>query len=289
MNLYKEQILKHSLKGQRRAHHKYLYIDENGRYVYPEDVKNTAKNVANATATAAGTIAKKGLSDLKDKASNTINEKKQLLKDKKYVRDSKQKKSDSHETLVSKHPYAKQIQQLTSAHQTSTKRTGNGLYDYGKYGLGLYDSVERKEAPSVEKQKQKTKARATEKRTEAGVEAARARKEKKDIDSKYGREALIKSALDRGERDFREKRYAIAQEYDHMDRTEKAIKKQAQKRFAAKQKYASEQAENERRKAAPTLSKEYRDTRGWAPSIEEQIEKTRKRKKVKYVKSLYNH
>ena len=40
MNLYKEKILQHNLKGQRRAHHKYLYIDENGRYVYPEDVKS---------------------------------------------------------------------------------------------------------------------------------------------------------------------------------------------------------------------------------------------------------
>ena len=44
MNLYKEKILKHSLKGQRRANHKYLYIDENGRYVYPEDVSK-ANNI----------------------------------------------------------------------------------------------------------------------------------------------------------------------------------------------------------------------------------------------------
>lgn len=37
------RYLSHTL-GQRRAHHKYLYIDENGRYVYPEDVVGKAKN-----------------------------------------------------------------------------------------------------------------------------------------------------------------------------------------------------------------------------------------------------
>lgn len=151
MNLYKREIYKKSLQHAERRNHKYLY-KIGDRYIYPEDVAGKAKSMASnigSMATAAGTAAKTKASSLKEKASNTINEKKQLLKDKKYVRDSKQKKSDSYETLVSKHPYARQIQQLTSAHQTATKRTDNGLYD----------SVERKEAPNVEKQKQKTKQR----------------------------------------------------------------------------------------------------------------------------------
>ena len=39
MNLYQEYIYRNSLQhGERRRNHKYLYIDSNGRYVYPEDV-----------------------------------------------------------------------------------------------------------------------------------------------------------------------------------------------------------------------------------------------------------
>ena len=45
--------LEHSAKGDTWENHKYLYIDANGRYIYPEDVrqmgvKGTAKNLAGA-------------------------------------------------------------------------------------------------------------------------------------------------------------------------------------------------------------------------------------------------
>ena len=50
MNLYKEKMLKHSsLKGKRRANHKYLYIDENGRYIYPDDVKKSGGHSSGGT------------------------------------------------------------------------------------------------------------------------------------------------------------------------------------------------------------------------------------------------
>ena len=43
MNLYQEQIykshLEHSMPRNPRKNHKYLYIDQNGRYIYAEDLK----------------------------------------------------------------------------------------------------------------------------------------------------------------------------------------------------------------------------------------------------------
>ena len=48
MNLYKKNILKHVMPMNPRRHHKYLYIDANGNYVYPEDVAKKAGNKAKA-------------------------------------------------------------------------------------------------------------------------------------------------------------------------------------------------------------------------------------------------
>ena len=46
MNLYKKNILKHVMPMNPRRHHKYLYIDANGNYVYPKDVAKKAGNKA---------------------------------------------------------------------------------------------------------------------------------------------------------------------------------------------------------------------------------------------------
>ena len=50
MNLYQKEVyrshLEHALPRNPRRDHKYLYIDENGRYVYPEDVAKGAVNKA---------------------------------------------------------------------------------------------------------------------------------------------------------------------------------------------------------------------------------------------------
>ena len=46
MNLYKKNMLKHVMPMNPRRHHKYLYIDANGNYVYPEDVAKKAGNKA---------------------------------------------------------------------------------------------------------------------------------------------------------------------------------------------------------------------------------------------------
>lgn len=44
--------LEHSQKGQTWGKHKYLYITETGRYVYPEDLQNGAKNLGNKASAA---------------------------------------------------------------------------------------------------------------------------------------------------------------------------------------------------------------------------------------------
>lgn len=46
MNLYKKNILKYVMPMSPRRHHKYLYIDANGNYVYPKDVAKKAGNKA---------------------------------------------------------------------------------------------------------------------------------------------------------------------------------------------------------------------------------------------------
>ena len=71
MNLYKRMMYKNSLQhGQKWRDHKYLYIDENGRYVYPEDVKNKAVNNIRTYKNAAGMM-------LNDGQQNEINRRKE--------------------------------------------------------------------------------------------------------------------------------------------------------------------------------------------------------------------
>lgn len=85
MNLYKKEIYKKSLQhGQKWRDHKYLYIDANGNYVYPDDVKNKAAGALNN--------AKSGLqkfgSDMKKsyEAGKAVGT--QYAKDRKFVKSS---------------------------------------------------------------------------------------------------------------------------------------------------------------------------------------------------------
>ncbi len=84
MNLYKAKILKHTMPRNPRRNHKYLYIDANGNYVYPEDVKNKAAGALNN--------AKSGLqkfgSDMKKsyEAGKAVGT--QYAKDRKFVKNS---------------------------------------------------------------------------------------------------------------------------------------------------------------------------------------------------------
>ena len=84
MNLYKRKIYKKSLQhGLKWRNHKYLYIDANGNYVYPEDVKNKAKSTANTVgnlATATGIAAKTGASNLLNRTGSALNKKKAELR-----------------------------------------------------------------------------------------------------------------------------------------------------------------------------------------------------------------
>ena len=306
MNLYKEQMLKHGVEWRK---HKYIRKEGN-RYIYPEDVKNKAtaaaniaENLTKGAATAAGTK----LSNMKDKATSIIADQKQNLKDKKYVRDSKPKRNDSHETLVSKHPYARQIQQLTSAHQTATERTGNGLYSSGRNGENNHH-----EAPGVDEQKEKTKqrkqaaidAKSEDQRKSAHIGSDH-RRTTEELYWQMERTAKRKKAKEQNKKKeddqirsahnnytIRERRKVFPSGADapslEKEKNKTAYRKWKEKSYP-KQKYSANQAESERQQAAPTLSKEYRDAMGYAPSLDEQIEKTKKRKKVKYVKSLYNN
>ena len=321
MNLYKEKILSHSLKGQRRAHHKYLYIDENGRYVYPEDVKNkvtgaanTAGNVAKGAATATGIA----VSNMKDKASKAIADQKQKFKDKKFVKESeKLKKKDVADEYgsydkwlkeVNKHNAAtdkgKLVNQINSAHARST--VGGGLH------LLSYQKGEHGTTENLEKQKEKTKQRkqaardvkseAQRKSAHAGYEADRrkfpeggsteeleiqkektaARKRSQQMSNSQRKSAHAGYEADR-------KKFPEGGSTEELERQKRktALRKWDKNKNYSKQKYSANQAESERHKAAPTLSKDYRDAMGYAPSLDKQIEKTRKRRKAKQVRALY--
>lgn len=63
MNLFNEAIyknhLEHTAAGTKWGKHKYLYITPSGRYVYPEDVQNGAKNAGSKIGSAANNVGQK--------------------------------------------------------------------------------------------------------------------------------------------------------------------------------------------------------------------------------------
>lgn len=63
MNLFNEAIyknhLEHTAEGTKWGKHKYLYITPSGRYVYPEDVQNGAKNAGSKINNAANNVGQK--------------------------------------------------------------------------------------------------------------------------------------------------------------------------------------------------------------------------------------
>lgn len=86
--------------GMKWKNHKYLYIDANGKYVYPEDVAKNAK----------------------DKVSSAAKDLKTKLKDKKFKWDSKHRKYGNLGEANANTQAGKKINQLTSAHQEGTKK-----------------------------------------------------------------------------------------------------------------------------------------------------------------------
>ncbi len=140
MNLYKEKMLKHSsLKGHRRAHHKYLYIDANGRYIYPEDVP-------------------KGTTGIQQHHAQVLSDRRQAKKDKAYVERRERAERFFNETDREKNK--RTTQQLLKAHQNSTKPKGLFGDKYGEYEYRNPEKVEfdRK----IQKNEQKYAARRSE-------------------------------------------------------------------------------------------------------------------------------
>ena len=116
----KAGAMAHGQAGQRWSKHKYLYIDSNGRYVYPEDAANNTK----------------------DKVSSAAKDLKTKLKDKKYKWDSKHK--NKYNMHLSN--YDKETDQILSAHKGAT---GEHYFDH-------YDPVnlrKNKQAAFTRKQK----------------------------------------------------------------------------------------------------------------------------------------
>ena len=104
MNLYKKKIykshLQHGAIGQKWKNHKYLYIDENGNYVYPEDVANGAKQKVSG----AGNKVKKLLNDLKPRTETHMNGKIVNTPQEKYdaVYGKPGKKEDRNSVIIKK-------------------------------------------------------------------------------------------------------------------------------------------------------------------------------------------
>ena len=326
MNLYKREIYKSQLQhGLEWKKHKYLYKDANGNYVYPEDVKNKAKgatNTAGYVARGAITAAGTALSNMKDKASNAIADQKQNLKDKKYVRDSKQKRSDSRETLISKHPHVKKNSQLFSAHQTAVEKRQESLYSPDWHAKTGYLS-----APGVKEQIQKTDKRKEEaankaflaerkkinqqrKSAHAGYEADKklfpeggsteeleiqkdktAARKKAKAQAKQRVDAQRKSAHVGYEAD--RKKFPEGGSTEELEKQkEKTRQRKWKEKSYPKQKYSADQAERERSGRYYETWKESKDNNnGYAASpwaLNREIENTKKRKKAKQVRALYN-
>lgn len=322
MNLYKEQMLKHGVEWRK---HKYIRKEGN-RYIYPEDVKNkatAAANIAENLTKGAATVAGTKLSNMKDKATSAIADQKQKSKDREFVTgdktlvDKAKRKLGMTKTLG--RDANKETAQLTNAHQRSTRV--NPFGDSFYYARGKDNDVVdvSNKGNSVEKQKKKTeqrkqaainvKSEAQRKSAHAGYEADKklfpeggstdelewqkertaARKKVKEQTKKKEKDQ-IRSAHQ--QHTIRERRKSLpgpaAAPSLEQKKKETEYRKWKEKQYP-KQKYSADQTENERHKAAPTLSKDYRDAMGYAPSLDEQIEKTKKRKKVKYVRSLYNN
>lgn len=207
MNLWQREMykshLEHGAKGQRAAHHKYLYIDANGRYVYPEDVAGKAKSA---------------VSNAGERASNFITDQKQKIKDKKFIRESNKLKKhdiadeyDSYEEWlknVQKHNAAtdkgKQNQQINSAHNKSTINVGSHLISYQKGDHGT--------TKELDKQKEKTVKRNrsyNEKAKDAGFQAEQERRQATiDARNTRDRDSSEYANLAKAERDTAERKKA---------------------------------------------------------------------------------
>ena len=106
------RYLSHAL-GQRRAHHKYLYIDANGRYVYPEDVP-------------------KGTTGIQQHHAQVLSDRRQAKKDKAYSKETKgiNDRIDSQLGVSGASRMIRGAQQLTNAHQGSTEYRNLDSYAY---------------------------------------------------------------------------------------------------------------------------------------------------------------
>lgn len=312
MNLYKREIYKKSLQHAERRNHKYLY-KIGDRYIYPEDVAGKAKSTASnigSMATAAGTSAK-------TKISNTIADQKQKHKDRKFTNNTlvDKVKNIGYKTLGTDDN--KIAQQAREAHQQSTGKmtdSFNWSRQRGDYGL--------KEAPSVNKQIEKTKQRkqaardakssAQRKSAHAGYEADKKLfpdggsteeleiQKKKTVDRKKAKELAKKKEKDQirsahQQHTIRERRKPMPGPASAPSLETKKKETEYRKYMKAypKQKYSADQAEYDRkvqrgRSRREMIEDGYRHHK-YEAHLEEQIEKTKKRRKAKQVRALYNN
>lgn len=310
MNSHQRKIYASQLQHAERRNHKYLY-KIGDRYVYPEDVsgkaKSTASNIGSmvtATGTAAKTKINKAIADQKQKhkdrvfTNTTLPEK---LTSKKIGRDDN-----------------KELDQIVSAHKESTGRKSNStnvVLDYERRTDGP-----NIKAKSLDKQKAKTAARkqavrnakseAQYKSAHAGYEADKKAfpeggsteelelQKKKTADRKKTKELTKKKEKDQirsahQQHTIRERRKSMPGPASAPSLETKKKESEYRKYMKAypKQKYSANQAEYDRQVQSlrnhRELIEEGRDP--YTPSLEKQIEKTKKRKKAKQVRALYNN
>lgn len=310
MNLYKREIYKKSLQHAERRNHKYLY-KIGDRYIYPEDVAGKAKSTASnigSMATAAGTAAK-------TKISNTIADQKQKHKDRVFTNTTLPEKLTSKKIGRDDN---KELDQIASSHKESTGRKSNStnvVLDYERRTDGP-----NIKAKSLDKQKAKTAARkqaarnakseAQYKSAHAGYEADKKAfpeggsteelelQKKKTADRKKPKELAKKKEKDQirsahQQHTIRERRKSMPGPASAPSLETKKKETEYRKYMKAypKQKYSADQAEYDRRVQSLRNHKELIEEGKYpyTPSLEKQIEKTKKRKKAKYVRSLYNN
>lgn len=143
--------------GQKWRRHKYLYIDENGNYVYPEDVANKGKKAVGDAANKGKQVAEDTADKVKAKLKelNTIAKDKKFLSNK-YVKDYQKKHPHPNTEGDPYRTAAKTTQQLTSSHQEGTKRASGKDYFNMRGSNDTYRSYKTKD---LDNQVSKTAAR----------------------------------------------------------------------------------------------------------------------------------
>ena len=140
----KATALVHSGKWK---NHKYLYIDSNGKYVYPEDVANKAKDKVSDTKNKISDAAKNLRTTIRDKQFKSGRYEKNYVKNHNYP---------NHEGDPWQQ-YSKDTQAMTRSHQGSTSHISGK--DYFKLHQAGDDPAYTPGAKSVNKQKKNTAAR----------------------------------------------------------------------------------------------------------------------------------